>query len=232
MSHTFHKTANNTSGVPSRLSSYDRLVKKAHDVWEIIAEGDEIVGQRKKNDDVELHHKHEEMDHRPMEGEIVLLLLGGRQVQARVLAEHDTGYSVVTEDGYYDDVPLENLAIVAQQGPVPTNEIPRSQRPTREDIPVQNDPNQAPEQEAPAMADNETVQNIESLLQKNGGHVAIQIAPSNILEITQTDQGIFARLLYTSVEIAHQGNYQNVGHLVQNLNLSGWYSEAPMPKVK
>lgn len=205
MSHPFYKSAKNTSGVPGRVqgSSYEKLKKFAHDVWEIDGSNDDPVVVRKRQETADLNYE------KPQElsvGDIVLFLLGGTKYQARVAAISADGDQVqVGETGYW----IPKWLIEKQGQGVPL---------TAED----------PLPEAPAPVMNETADSLQRLMQSRGGHIAVRISQSTVLELQQQGQGVIATLWEVSTRAAHRGTYPSVGDVVQELNISGYPTEVPV----
>jgi hypothetical protein len=93
MSHNFFKYGSNTSGLPSRtsMSLWDRITKKAHDVWSIGEHGGSPVITRLRGETVnsreEPVHAHPERNNGAQElnvGDVVLLFMGGKRVLAKI----------------------------------------------------------------------------------------------------------------------------------------------------
>lgn len=231
MGHPFYKSAKNTSGLPGRVSNslWGKLKRYAHDVWEIGDNGEDLVAMRKREETADLDY---ESDSHPLinPGDVVVLLLGGRKLEARVLAQWEDGsFSVVSDEGYLDNVHeswLEKQAQANQPQPSLAEDGNRpSQRTiTREDIPVQSVPQQSP--------GNETVDQLQKLLEARGGHIAVEISPSSILELQASGQGVNVKLWHISTEIAHQGNYPSLASAVAELGLTGWYQERPVQNLQ
>jgi hypothetical protein len=233
MSHPFYRTAANVSGLPSRIQPtvWDKLGKVAHRVWEVqSADNDEIIPVRKEEEMVEPQMEEVFSDGPDLEGlpeigpgNIVLLLLGGRELRARVLSKwEDDTYSLVSDSGYLDNVDKSWLKKVAQAAPAPDP----SRTITRDDIPVQPGP------QAPMSGDPEATDSLQQLLQSRGGHIAVELTPSSILELQSSPSGVAVTLWHTSTQAAMQQTYPNVQSLVSDLNLKGTYPERPVQSLQ
>ena len=88
-------------------SNYDqiseKLQKKAHDVWDMSAQGDQVAAIRKKQDTAKVSEQtkedveHEFSDITP--GDLVLLFLGGKELRACVLEKTAGKLRLASEDG-------------------------------------------------------------------------------------------------------------------------------------
>lgn len=206
MSHPFYKSAKNTSGLPGRVpvTSYEKLKKFAHDVWDIDGSSEEPVVVRKREETAELNFQEPEVS----VGDIVLLLLGGHEIEARVQAQSAEGLlSLHTSEGDLTDIPQEWVTRRGQGVPL-----------------TAEDPLPAPT--------NETTDSLQRLLQNRGGHIAVRLSQSTVLELHQLPQGLAATLWETSTRAAHRGTYQDVGQVVQELGLTGYPSEVPVESLQ
>lgn len=229
MSHKFHKSGSNVSGLPSRMDEkvWNKIKKFAHDVWSIDDQGGSPVINRMRAETVKPgsgepptspgHSIEMSHDNTISAGDLVLLFMGGKRVAARVMGLNGDMARIATSEGY-EDVPRGWLRKSQTPPPAPKRTI------TREDIPVQPDPNAGPAQEVdPRLA--QTVQNINDMLKANGGSVMISMpsAPNGqtrMLEVTANGQGVAAKFIVLSPEVIHSGNYASVDQLVQDMNLT------------
>jgi hypothetical protein len=224
MSHPFHKSANNTSGLPSRVSYsiWEKLKKYAHDVWEIGGSEEDVVAVRKRKETTEIDRS--QSDTQVNSGDLVLLLLGGRKLEGRVLARWDDGsLSIVTDEGYLDNVAEEWVEKVAQEEDSSSVQqgVPSRRAITRDDMGVQNT---SPENLSGG--ESETVDQLQHLLDENGGSVILQVSPIVLVEVKSVGSGqVEVRVLHNTLEVAHQAVYPSLANAVKSIGLSGWYKE-------
>lgn len=108
MPHKFFKTARN--GLPSRIlsDSWNKFKLKAHDVWDMSTEGERVLAVRKKQDTAKVSKEDEARNLQDfIDGDVVFLFLGGKQIQARVASVADGKLSLETDDGRLEDIPSE-----------------------------------------------------------------------------------------------------------------------------
>lgn len=249
MGHKFYRTASKQVGLPGRIanSGFDRLKKIAHDVWSVNdAEGD-VVATRKREETAEISHelapdKPTLVKYDP--GEIVLLFLGGRKLEARVLADFDGTLTLSTDDGYVD-VPAD-WCRKAQAQPAPSTEPRRTI--TREDIPVmtpsrlqqyQQRQQGQPAQQPQADPQMQTVSSeIQRMVRQYGGSVALELSPSTYLVVRTSGQGVTDELFNVTTQRVDQKSYQSIDELVRSRGLktvpqarpaSGFENPTPAP---
>jgi len=94
-------------GLPENMPSsmWGKLVKRAHEVWDMNSVDDNIEAVRKRQDTAKVS-KEEVSESVPNIGELVILLMGGRQFNARVLGVKESGLSLVCDEGYIDNIPV------------------------------------------------------------------------------------------------------------------------------
>lgn len=228
------KTKFSKKAYASSSTMWGKLKKYAHDVWDMSAQGEQIQALRKRQDTAraseDQEDKRDEGEAIPLgdmfgPGELVLLFLGGRKLQARVLDSHDGGLSLISDEGYLDNIPQEWVKR-ADPAPAPSQEqVDRSRKPTREDIPVQ---------QAPGAPVSNAVNDLQKMLESRGGHIAVQLDPtgSSVLELKQSGQGIQATLWHTATTVAHRGQYASVADLAQQLAINGFEKEVPVQSLK
>ena len=249
MSHKFYKSASKQAGLPGRIanSGFEKLKKIAHDVWSVDDAEGEVVATRKREETAEINHelapdKPTLVKYDP--GEIVLFFLGGRKLEARVLADFDGVLTLSTDEGYVD-IPA-SWCRKAQAQPAP-NPSPR-RRVTREDIPVmtpsrlqqyqqrqQGQPAQQPQMD-PQL---QTVANeIQRMVRQYGGSVALELSPSTYLVVRSSGQGVTDELFNITTQRVDQKSYQSIQELVQSRGLktipqarpaSGFENPTPAP---
>jgi hypothetical protein len=210
----FRKKSFVNSDLPTSVpdSMYEKLKKRAHDVWDMTAQGDDIAALRKKHDTAQASDEPEKEDLGeavPLEemfgpGEIILLLLGGQELRARVAAVNDGLLTLDTKEGPLDAIPA---SWCRRADPMPMPETgPMSQ--------VSND--------------------IEKMLESRGGHIAVQLGQngSPILEVKRAGQGIQATLWHISTTAAHNGQYASVQDMCDELSIKGFAKEVPTQSLK
>jgi hypothetical protein len=232
--HKFFKRSFSEQTLPSNIAptTWDRLSKRAHHIWDMNVAGDEIEAVRKHPDTVQASAP--TLDNESNEinvGDLVLLYMGGRRLEARILDTTDAGLSLVTDDGYVEGIPA-NWVKKSQMSP---QQLERSRKPTRDDIPVQQEqparPNQQPAQPQPAQPPaNNIVSDLEYSLNSHGGHAAVQLdsTGATILELKQSGQGISATLWRTSTAPIHSGQYKSVADAVSQLSIRNVDADVPV----
>lgn len=231
MSHKFHKTSGNVSGMPSRVSSglWDKLKKRAHRVWEIHQgeSGPEVVRNAPETVlDTYSPRRASDMERPSKEeigaGDFVLVFMGGSRVAARVLEDNGGLYKLSTHEGIVDDVPRE-LIKKADPGaaPLPQRTI------TRDDIPVR-DPRQMGNSPAPTNLTQEQMMQVEAIKRavQNSpyGRAGFRLSPSDILVVTQDKQGqVMLEMYHTSTSRANKQFYNTIEQMIQ----SQWFKSYP-----
>jgi len=201
----FSKNAySSSSGIWSKLKKY------AHDVWDMSAQGDRVEALRKRQDSVYASEEEKEHDEDTPSlenmfgpGELVLLFLGGRKLQARVLDSNEGSLSLISDEGYLDNIPAEWVRRADPQQPAApavnplVNDLQKMLESRGGHIAVQLDP-----------------------------------TGSAILELQQTGVGVQATLWHTSTTVAHRGQYDSVADLAQDLAINGFEKEVPVQSLK
>lgn len=231
MSHPFFKKLSNVSGLPSLASkSIDRIRKFAHHKWDIVADPNGPVAIRKtedtaKLDPVSASHMHDSdsvvddiASNTITPGELVLLFMGGRKLEARVLMHDEDGLTLSTDDGYLYDIDPTWVQRTAQQDP--PQQLNRSI--TREDIPAQSP---EPPTEQPDMHAAKAVKVISDMVMANGGTALISL-PSlpngqpRMMEVKQGQDGLISATLYVmSPQKVDSRTFKNMQDLVQQFQI-------------
>lgn len=232
MGHKFYKYGE--AGLPSRIGSkvwekLGKFTREAHDVWDMTAEDDDIVAVRKKDDNVKLNYK--QNDIQPQD--LVILFMGGGKHAAHVLEDND-GILIlrtVKTGAIIEEVPKEWVRKV--QGQITDEQIQRSRKPTREDIPMQQPQERQLLQDQPQLNPQqaEVAKNLAALLQSKNGQVAVQLSPSTILELKSTGTGVQAQVWEVSTRLADTRNHQSIEALVQSMGLEENPPETPLPSA-
>lgn len=192
---------------------WGKLKKYAHDVWDMSAQGDRIEALRKRQDTArasedteDKHHEDDEAIHQIGDlfgpGELVLLFLGGRKLEARVLDSKDGKLSLISEEGYVDNIPT---GWVRRADPA---------QPAGHPNPLVNDLQKMLESRGGHIA------------------VQLDPTGSSVLELQQLGQGIQATLWHTATTVAHRGQYGSVEQLAQDLAIRSFEKEVPVSALK
>lgn len=201
MSHRFFKYNSNTSGLPGRVASslWEKITKKAHDVWSINTDGGSPTVNRLRSETVnsreEPVHAHPEIEDSQEfgVGDIVLLFMGGQRITARV-ASINGGDATIDMDGAEATVPVGWLHKRADDNPA----------------------------DAKAMVSD----SLSKLLQSRGGKCAIRLSPSTMMSLVSNPDGsVQVRMFEISTRQMHSGNYPSVDSVVHDLNLVNYPEE-------
>jgi hypothetical protein len=230
MSHKFYRTASKQAGLPGRIanSSFEKIKKFAHDVWDVNDAGDDVIAVRKRQETAEIDFKAEDTRaESPFGvGELVLLFLGGSRVAARVLESNDGTLKLSTHEGELENIP-QAWCRLAQTPPGgdPSRTI------TREDIPVV-DPNQLPQQpqqQQPMQLDENQMMiadSLKKLLQSRGGKIAIRLNPSTYMTISMSPNGGVQDEVWTiSTQRADSRAHQSIEALIKSRGLTNYPEE-------
>jgi hypothetical protein len=236
MAHKFYKSGSNTSGLPGRTDDklFSRLKKYAHDVWQVSSDGGAPSVNRLRADAVEVReepeaggeevehaHAHPERDDAMgsdlNSGDLVLLFMGGQRIYARIKDMDGRTATISTHDGEYEVDSSWLKSAQAEKQP----EQPSNRTITREDIPAQGG---QPQTQDPVYA--KSVQVLTQMLQASGGRALVGMGfasngKESMMELTQNpDGGVSVKMIELVPKVFHQGQYQSLQQLVQDLGLS------------
>jgi hypothetical protein len=173
-----------------------KLKKYAHEIWDMSLDHDQVSAVRKRRDTAKVPDVINV-------GDIVSVVLGGREVSAAVLDIEDGKLALMAGDDYIDDIPQEWVKHAAP----PMNQTTK--------IPV-FDPSKEP---SPGPG-SEAALNLKQLLQSRGGRVAVYLSPSTVLGLVSNPDGsIKGEIFEMSTKRINSQIYPNIEHLVKALNI-------------
>ncbi len=89
-------------------SFWAKIKKKAHDVWDMGTEGERVLALRKKQDTAKVSTETPAEDGVALaDGDLVMLFMGGRKIEAHVMGTYGDKVDLISEDGVLTDIPQE-----------------------------------------------------------------------------------------------------------------------------